>query len=167
MEAVEDIPGSALSEGIQWEWETFPEYLDALGRREYGCDVAVMVGHGGVRTWCLGKRANVSDLPGGPEANPVSDAEIEAMASVVREAVAAGALGFSTSRLLLHRDNRGILTPGALAARKEMLRICEAVADGESFPCVHWVAVPQALRARRANRRRRGVRDVHRLLCLR
>lgn len=101
MEAVEDIPGSALQEGIQWEyatfpsvtlplrlplsdltvpimarWETFPEYLDALGRREFACDVAVMVGHGGVRTWVMGKRANVSDMPGGPAADPVSDEEI-------------------------------------------------------------------------------------------
>ena len=89
-----------------------------------------MVGHGGVRTWCLGKRANVSDMPGGPEADPVTDDEIEHIAAVVREAVAAGALGFSTSRLLLHRDNRGILTPGALAAKKEMARICDAVAEG-------------------------------------
>ena len=88
-----------------------------------------MVGHGGVRTWVMGKRANVSDMPGGPEKDPVTDEEIEAMAAVVREAVAAGALGFSTSRLLLHRDNRGVLTPGALAARKEMLRICDAVAE--------------------------------------
>lgn len=130
MEAVEDIPGAALHEGIQWEWETFPEYLDALDKRSYACDVAVMIGHGGVRTWVMGNRANVSDMPGGPEKNPVTDDEIEAMASVVREAVAAGALGFSTSRLLLHRDNRGILTPGALAAKKEMLRICDAVAEG-------------------------------------
>lgn len=65
MEAVEDIPGAALYEGIQWEWETFPEYLDALERRAYACDVAVMIGHGGVRTWVLGKRANLSDRPGG------------------------------------------------------------------------------------------------------
>ena len=94
------------------QWETFPEYLDALERREYACDVAVMVGHGGVRTWVLGKRANVSDMPGGGEKDPVTDAEIEDMGKVVKEAVAAGAFGFSTSRLLLHRDNRGILTPG-------------------------------------------------------
>ncbi len=71
-----------------------------------------MVGHGGVRTWVLGKRANVSDMPGGGEKDPVTDAEIEDMGKVVKEAVAAGAFGFSTSRLLLHRDNRGILTPG-------------------------------------------------------
>jgi N-acyl-D-aspartate/D-glutamate deacylase len=130
MEAVEDIPGAALHEGIQWEWETFPEYLDALARREYACDVAVMIGHGGVRTWVLGKRANVSDRPGGPEKDPVTDEEIKSMAAVVREAVAAGALGFSTSRLLLHRDNRGVLTPGCLAAKKEMLSICDAVTAG-------------------------------------
>lgn len=130
MEAVEDIPGSALNEGIQWEWETFPEYLDALARRQYACDVAVLIGHGGVRTWVMGKRASVSDMPGGPEKDPVTDDEIESIAGVIREAVACGAFGFSTSRLLLHRDNRGILTPGALAAKKEMLRICDAIAEG-------------------------------------
>jgi N-acyl-D-aspartate/D-glutamate deacylase len=78
----------------------------------------------------MGKRANVSDMPGGPEKDPVSPEEIESIATVVREAVSAGALGFSTSRLLLHRDNRGVLTPGALAAKDEMLRICDAVAEG-------------------------------------
>ena len=130
MEAVEDIPGSALHEGIQWEWESFPEYLDALAKRRYACDVAVMIGHGGVRTWVMGKRANISDMPGGPEKNPVSDAEISVIAAVVREAVAAGALGFSTSRLLLHRDIRGVLTPGALAAKRELLQICAGVSEG-------------------------------------
>ena len=69
-------------------------------------------------------------VPGGPTNDAVTDDEIEAMAAVVSEAVSAGALGFSTSRLLLHRDNRGILTPGALAAKKEMLRICDAIALG-------------------------------------
>ena len=71
---------------------------------------SVMVGHGGVRTWVMGERANVSDMPGGPTNDAVTDDEIERMAMVVSEAVSAGALGFSTSRLLLHRDNRGILT---------------------------------------------------------
>lgn len=130
MEAVEDIPGAALSEGIKWEWESFPEYLDALERRNYACDVAVMIGHGGVRTWVLGKRASVSDRPGGPEKDPVTHEEIQRIKAVVREAVAAGALGFSTSRLLLHRDNRGILTPGCLAAKEECSAICDAVAEG-------------------------------------
>jgi len=130
MEAVEDIPGTALYEGIQWDWETFPEYMDSLAKKQFACDVAVMVGHGGVRTWVMGKRANVSDMPGGPEKDPVTDEEIEKIFSVVREATAAGALGFSTSRLLLHRDNRGILTPGALASKKEMERICDAVSEG-------------------------------------
>merc|ERR1719456_1019070 len=78
----------------------------------------------------MGKRANVSDLPGGPTKDSVTDEEIEKIAEVVRESVAAGALGFSTSRLLLHRDNRGVLTPGALAARKEMLKICDAISEG-------------------------------------
>lgn len=130
MEAVEDIPGTALHEGIQWEWETFPEYLDALAKRRYACDVAVMVGHGGVRTWVMGKRASLADMPGGADKNPVTSEEIAAIGAVVCEAVSAGALGFSTSRLLLHRDNKGILTPGALASQEEVLCICDAVAKG-------------------------------------
>eukprot|EP00930_Biecheleria_cincta_P008172 TRINITY_DN109561_c0_g1_i1.p1 TRINITY_DN109561_c0_g1~~TRINITY_DN109561_c0_g1_i1.p1 ORF type:complete len:670 (+),score=108.39 TRINITY_DN109561_c0_g1_i1:210-2219(+) len=130
MEAVEDIPGTALHEGIQWEWETFPEYLDALARRSYACDLAVMIGHGGVRTWVMGKRASLADMPGGADKNPVTSEEIAAIGTVVREAVAAGAFGFSTSRLLLHRDKHGILTPGALASKEEVLCICDAVVAG-------------------------------------
>lgn len=129
MEAVEDIPGTALYEGIKWEWETFPEYLDSLARKQYACDVAAMVGHSAVRTWVMGSRANLSDRPGGPENDPVTTEEIEKMAKVVKEAVAAGAWGFSTSRLLLHRDKSGILTPGCLASKNELLSIGNAMSE--------------------------------------
>jgi len=127
MDSVEDIPGSALHEGIRWEWETFPEYLEALSRREFACDVGVFIGHGPIRTWVLGNRASCSDRPGGPENDPVLPHEIERMAKVVEEAVAAGALGFSTSRQLLHRDKSGVLTPGSLASSQEMLAIGNAI----------------------------------------
>lgn len=130
VEAVEDIPGTALHQGISWEWETFEEYLDALERRELVCDVGAMVGHAAVRTWVLGRRANLSDRPGGAREHPVQPREIEQMAAVVRDAVAAGALGFSTSRILLHRDASGVLTPGTLASAQEMLAIGDAVVAG-------------------------------------
>ncbi len=95
MEGVEDIPGTALHEGMQWEWETFPEYLDALERRQFSMDIATQVPHGSVRTYVMGER--------GARNEPATKADIEAMAEIVREGIAAGALGFSTSRTIAHR----------------------------------------------------------------
>lgn len=130
MDAVEDIPGSALNEGMTWKWETFADYLAALESSKLVCDVGVMVGHSPVRTWVLGHRAAISDRPGGPENAPVKPDEIEKIAKVVEESVAAGALGFSTSRVILHRDKSGVLVPGTLAAEQEMTAISDAVARG-------------------------------------
>uniref|UniRef100_A0A7S4V797 Amidohydrolase 3 domain-containing protein n=1 Tax=Alexandrium monilatum TaxID=311494 RepID=A0A7S4V797_9DINO len=130
VEAVEDIPGGVIAEGLTYDFETFEEYLDSIGRKELGCDVAVMIGHSAIRAWVMGKRANMADRPGGAVKNPVEQHEIEAMAGLVKDAVAAGALGFSTSRLLVHRDPQGILTPGALAGGDEVTAICRAIADG-------------------------------------
>lgn len=130
IEAVEDLPGPVITQGMVWDWETFEEYLDSVGRRKLACDVAVMVGHAAVRTWVMGKRASAADRPGGALADPVKPHEVEAMASIVQDAVAAGALGFSTSRLLMHRDKSGFLTPGTLASREEVLAIARGVARG-------------------------------------
>ena len=95
MEGVEDIPGSALAEGIDWTWERFPEYLDALEAMPRTIDVGVHVPHAPVRAYVLGERCNTDYAP--------NAAEIGEMAALVREGVAAGALGFSTSRTLLHK----------------------------------------------------------------
>lgn len=130
VEAVEDIPGAALNVGIDWSWETFPQYLDKLDTLNLAIDVAVLIGHAPVRAYVLGERASVSDRPGGPENDIITDAEIEQMAECVREAVAAGAVGFSTSRLILHRDSSGQLTPGSLAQEAEMLALGRAIAAG-------------------------------------
>src|SRR6516162_5051016 len=100
MEGVEDIPGSALAEGIDWKWERFPEYLDALEAMPRAIDVGTQVPHGAVRAYVLGQRCNTDYVP--------NEAEIAEMAALVREGVAAGALGFSTSRTLLHRDVKGV-----------------------------------------------------------
>ena len=85
MEGVEDIPGTALTEGIDWSWETFPEYLDALDRRRFGIDVGVQVSHGAVRAYAMGERGAANE--------PATPDEIAAMAAIVQDAVEAGALG--------------------------------------------------------------------------
>jgi len=113
MEGVEDIPGVALTEGIDWTWESFPEYLDALESQKRAIDVGVHVPHAPVRAYVLGERCN-TDYEPTPE-------EIGQMAALVREGVEAGALGFSTSRTLLHKDLKGVHMPGTFAGSDEML----------------------------------------------
>ena len=115
MEGVEDIPGSALAEGIDWKWERFPEYLDALETMPRAIDVGAQVPHAAVRAYVLGERCNTDYVP--------NEGEIAEMAKLVREGVAAGALGFSTSRTLLHRDLKGVHMPGTFAGSDEMLAL--------------------------------------------
>jgi len=130
MEGVEDVPLGALEVGIDWQWESFPEFMDYMESRQFGADVGVLVAHGPIRAWVLGERANLSDRPGGPKNDPVTSEEMETMAEIVREAIANGAVGFSTSRTLLHRDRSGTLVPGTLAADEELLMIGEAMKMG-------------------------------------
>lgn len=113
MEGVEDIPGSALAEGITWEWESFPEYLDALETMPRTIDIAAQVPHGAIRAYVMGKRASSDYEP--------SQAEIDEMARLVREGVEAGALGFSVSKTLLHKDIHGEYSPGTFSGNDEML----------------------------------------------
>ena len=120
MEGVEDIPGSALAEGIDWKWETFPEYLDALERKKRAIDVGVHVPHAPVRAYVLGDRCNTDYVP--------NEGEIAEMAAIVREGVEAGALGFSTSRTLLHKDLKGVHMPGTFAGSDEMLALGRSMA---------------------------------------
>jgi N-acyl-D-amino-acid deacylase len=115
MEGVEDIPGSALAEGIDWKWERFPEYLDALETMPRAIDVGAQVPHAAVRAYVLGERCNTDYEP--------NAGEIAEMAELVREGVEAGALGFSTSRTLLHRDLKGVHMPGTFAGSDEMLAL--------------------------------------------
>jgi N-acyl-D-aspartate/D-glutamate deacylase len=119
MEGVEDIPGTALAEGITWDWETFPEYLDALEKLPRTVDVGTHVPHGAVRAYVLGDREQ-------PGAVPTSE-DIAAMASIVEEGVRAGALGFSTSRTVLHKSVDGELVPGTTATPEELIAIGEAM----------------------------------------
>jgi len=119
MEGVEDIPGTALAEGMTWDWETFPEYLDALERRPRTVDVATHVPHGAVRAYVLGDR----EMPG---AVP-TDADIAEMSRIVEEGIRAGALGFSTSRTVLHKSVDGELVPGTTATKEELIAIGRAM----------------------------------------
>ena len=121
MEGVEDIPGTALHEGIQWEWETFPEYLDALDRRHYSMDIAAFLPHAPVRLYVMGDRG---------ERNEEATAEdIAAMAKHVRDALAAGAVGFSTSRSLNHKTLDGELVAGTFAGHDELVGLAQALSE--------------------------------------
>ena len=122
MEGVEDIPGTALHEGVTWDWESFPEYLDSIGKKNYAIDVGAMIGHGPIRSYVMG----YDRCQGKEEA---TDVEIEKMAEITKEAIEAGALGFSTSRTYLHRDKFGEYVPGTEASAKEMRKIANAIAD--------------------------------------
>jgi N-acyl-D-aspartate/D-glutamate deacylase len=115
MEGVEDIPGAALSTGIQWEWETFPQYLDAVERRPLLFDVGTQVPHGAVRGYVMGER--------GAKNEPATAADIEEMARLVKEGIEAGALGFSTSRTIAHMAIDGEPVPGTFAAHDELFGI--------------------------------------------
>jgi N-acyl-D-aspartate/D-glutamate deacylase len=116
MEGVEDIPGTALHEGIDWQWETFGEYLDALDTTPRVLDIAAQVPHAAVRAYVLGDRAH-------DEAN--AD-EIAQMADIVEEALTAGAVGFTTSRTVLHRSKHGFV-PGTSVDTDELLAIGDAM----------------------------------------
>ena len=121
MEGVEDIPGSALAEGIDWQWETFPEYLDALSTRRWTMDIGTQIAHGAVRAYVMGER--------GARNEPATPEDIREMTEMVREAIAAGALGFSTSRTIVHTAVDGEPVPGTFAAEDELFGIGSALGD--------------------------------------
>ena len=122
MEGVEDIPGTALHEGITWGWETFPQFLDVLDGRKLAIDVGTQIAHGPLRAYVMGARGAANE--------PATPEDIEARARMVREAVEAGALGFSTSRTLAHRAMDGEPVPGTFAAEDELFGLGRAVAAG-------------------------------------
>jgi N-acyl-D-aspartate/D-glutamate deacylase len=139
MEGVEDIPGAALTDGISWEWETFPEYLDALDRREFIADIGAQMPHGALRAYVMGDRS-----ADGIEATPE---EIRQMAALTEEALRAGALGFSTSRTPLHKSVDGDLVPGTSADSSELIGIAKgmAAAGHGVFECaLHHPEVPES-----------------------
>lgn len=122
MEGVEDIPGAALTDGIDWQWETFPQYLDALDARRYAIDIAAQVPHGALRAYVMGDRGAANES--------ATDADIAEMARLVAEGLSAGALGFTTSRTPLHRSRSGELVPGTTADAAELMGIASAMPHG-------------------------------------
>jgi N-acyl-D-amino-acid deacylase len=121
MEGVEDIPGTALHEGIDWEWETFPEYLDALEKRQFTMDIGTQVPHGAVRVYVMGER--------GAKNEPATPDDIERQAAIVKEAITAGALGFSMSRTIVHRAVDGEVVPGTHGAEDEIFGIARTLGE--------------------------------------
>ncbi|WP_454789175.1 N-acyl-D-amino-acid deacylase family protein [Mycolicibacterium lutetiense] len=122
MEGVEDIPGTALTEGITWGWETFGEYLDVIGQRELAVDMGTQIAHGAIRAYAMGDR--------GARNQPANPDDIKAMAKLVQEAIEAGALGFSSSRTIAHTAMDGEPVPGTFAAEDELFALGRATAAG-------------------------------------
>ena len=119
MEGVEDIPGAALADGIEWTWESFPDYLDALDKKPRAIDVVAQLPHGALRTYVLGKANNLN--------GPATEEQIEQMATLAREAIAAGAFAFSTNRIAMHTSTAGESVPGTFAEKDEILAIIRGI----------------------------------------
>jgi N-acyl-D-aspartate/D-glutamate deacylase len=119
MESVEDVPAQSIMAGMPWQWETYGEYLKALDARPKGVNVGGMVGHCAVRYWAMGAKSL--------DNQPATADEIARMHDIVEEAIAGGALGFSTSRTILHRTPEGQPVPGTFAEFDEIMGIARAL----------------------------------------
>lgn len=121
MEGVEDIPGAILHEGLSWDWETFPEYMDVLADRRFDMDVGAQIPHAALRVYVMGQR--------GADREPATPEEIAQMRRIVAEGVTTGALGVSTSRSLNHRTSKGAPTPSLKAEYDELLGLALGLKD--------------------------------------
>ncbi len=121
MEGVEDIPEIVMAEGLPWNWESFPDYLDGLAARHFDMDVATQIPHAPLRVYVMGDRAMTKE--------PATADEIARMRTIVKEAIEAGAIGFSTSRSLNHKASDGTLTPSYAAAADELAGIATGLGE--------------------------------------
>ena len=119
MEGVEDIPGVALSEGLSWEWESFPDYLDYLSKRQFDMDICAQLPHAAMRVYVMGQR--------GADREPATNEDIIEMRRLTEEAIRAGALGFTSSRTLNHRSSKGEPTPTLQAEHDELVGMANAL----------------------------------------
>lgn len=121
MEGVEDIPEVVMTTGLEWNWETFPEYLDLLASREFDVDIATQLPHSCLRVYVMGKR--------GADREPATDADLDQMRRLTREAMEAGAVGVGTSRTIFHRFPDGSLVPSKDAGEAELNAIAAGMRD--------------------------------------
>ena len=138
MEGVEDIPGVVLHEGLEWTWESFPEYLDAVEARPRDIDVCALLPHAAVRVFVMGERATAFE--------PANEDDIAQMRSITREAVEAGAFGISTSRALFHKTKAGAYIPTMRTEVEEFVSIAKGLTDaGSGFIEVisDWITDPR------------------------
>lgn len=124
MEGVEDIPGVVMAEGLPWDWESFPEYLDRVDAGKRDIDVAAYLPHSPLRVFVMGER--------GAAQEPATDSDLAQMRTLAKEAVEAGALGFATSRLSIHKTADGGSIPTFEASAKELSEICAGMSDAGS-----------------------------------
>jgi len=136
MEGVEDIPGIVMKEGVPWNWESFPEYMDALAVRQYDMDVAVQVAHSPIRVYVMGERGAAHE-----ESTPQDRA---AMTKIVAEAVRSGAVGVSTSRSSGHRLKNGVLAPSVSTVEDELAALAQGLrqAGGGVFQLITETDAP-------------------------
>jgi N-acyl-D-amino-acid deacylase len=130
MEGVEDIPEVVMAEGLPWNWSSFPDYLDALDKREADVDFAAQMPHSPLRVFVMGKR--------GADLEPATDADLAEMRRLTAEAIKAGALGVSTSRNLFHRFRNGKLAPSLNSPEAELIALAKGLQDAGAgvFQCV-------------------------------
>lgn len=128
MEGVEEIPGTAMNEGLPWNWESFPEYLDALDERSRDIDIAALLPHGPLRVFVMGERA--------VNREPANKDDIAKMQVLIKEGMEAGAMGFSTSRTLVHRSSTGEFIPTYKAATQELKQLGEALSGNNVFQMI-------------------------------
>ena len=121
MEGVEDIPGVVLNEGLEWAWESFPEYMDYIDQRQFDMDIGVQIPHAPLRVYVMGQRAL--------DREPATPEDIQTMRDLTREAMAAGAIGFTSSRSINHRSSKGENTPSLQAELDEMAGIAAGIRD--------------------------------------
>lgn len=119
MEGIEDIPGIVLEKGLRWNWQSFPEYLDVLAGGQFDIDIAAQIGHAPLRIEVMGERASRHEM--------ATPEDCEAMARLAAQAVEAGALGFTTSRTIIHKNSDGEHTPTLHAAEEELTAIAKAL----------------------------------------
>lgn len=135
MEGVEDIPGVVMAEGLDWDWESFPDYLDALDRRHRDIDIAAYLPHSPLRVFAMGAR--------GAERAPANVEDLAMMRRLARQAIEAGALGFATSRTFIHRTAAGLQIPSFEASNDELEAIAMGLSDAGGGILQAALDVPQ------------------------